>query len=231
MTQELADYLTVEQDALKEYQAKRYEAWKRYTKSIPQTPPDLSYLIVMVPCRNGMMLGDSVAKVYETADHLNRLMRFSISAAGSAPWEARTALCSIVGQRLGVEKFRALFLDADVFIQNALDAANAIRVADANGWNIIAPYRQADSIKSWSVFKHRGHGEDVHVLDEELASMDDYEEVESAGLGFYYGDVYTHYQFYSNTLATEDIHFFRDNDIRPRVAKSVKLFTLKSVYI
>lgn len=188
-------------------------------------------LVVLIPSRNGTGCLDLIVRGYQIAGYLGRHFRPAVIAAGSAPWEARTVGVLAIGQKMGVEKFRALSLDADIYVDDALKAANAIKVADENRWNIIAPYRQADSIKSWSFFKKRQNGEDVHVLDRELEGMKEYEEVDSAGLGFYYGDHFTNYAYHSDTWGTEDVHFFHDNNIKPRVAKSVELKTLKSVYI
>ncbi len=227
-------FYDIQAAAEKQYNAARQAAWDEDLKGVPEPPAELSqYLVCMIPARNGTGCLDLPLMMYQVAALLKRDLRFSVSASGSGPWEGRSVVCLAVGERLGVEKFRGLFLDSDIFIDKADQVADAIRVADENHWNIVAPYRQADSLKSMSVFKKPDalDGADYHIYDKDLAEMEDYAEVDSAGLGFYYGDIYTKYSFYSNAWGTEDVHFFHDNHIRPRVAKNVKLWTLKSVYI
>lgn len=140
---------------------------------------------------------------------------------------ARTKLLSGFNQRYP-KGTRGFMIDSDIMVLNtAEELSSIISFADRNGYNIVGNYRKADGA---NVIKLT----DDHTMTmEEYDKLDNYSEITSnvCGLGFYYGYIPPNYEFHADAHVGEDVYFFRENELHPRLCKTLKLGHMKEVLI
>lgn len=131
---------------------------------------------------------------------------------------AITQLFSNASKILGTDKVRGMIVEDDIYFNNPDKLAEAIKKADENGWNLIAPYRVPDRDNegnlSWLWTISDGEGA---YTDSEIKKLKDYDEVQNGGLGFYYGDIPLDYKFREEgKYKGHDLNFYHDNQIKLR---------------
>lgn len=121
---------------------------------------------------------------------------------------------------------RGLIVEDDIYFKNPDKLAEAIKKADLNDWNFLAPYRQPNGL--WTIMDK----DYKNYTDKTLAELKDWDEIGAGGLGFYYGDIPLDYVFRERDeqLYGHDLVFYKDNRIKLRVV-DLGLKHLKSVLV
>jgi hypothetical protein len=162
----------------------------------------------------------TVATMYAALYCLRRTPTYvQIGALGYA--KSRTLLFRDAYQRYQSAYVRGFLIDDDIRLADQKALEQVIRTADANRWNVVAPYRGKSG--RFSIIKKippRPSGTSTEMITEdELVKIKPYDEVELAGLGFYYGDIPLQYEFHEgNPYTGEDLNFFHDNALHIRLA-------------
>jgi hypothetical protein len=163
----------------------------------------------------------TVATIYSALFCLRKTPHYiQTGALGYA--KARTNLSKEARKAYGTDKVRGFLLDDDVRLLDQKALEKVIKISDQNGWNVVAPYRTKSgrfSIVRTCPPKPSGTVTEM-ITQEDLAKIKPYDEIEMAGLGFYYGDIPLDYEFHEgNPYTGEDLNFFHDNPwIHPRLA-------------
>ena len=109
--------------------------------------------------------------------------------------------------------------------------AQEVRKADQEGYSFVVPYRIRDNTSLLSPTVDTDpvvyHAIPIAVY---FAEWKNYQPADVAGLGFYYGDLPLDYQF-RFTEYGEDMNFFLDNRIKPKVVKTINLFHVKKMLL
>ena len=162
----------------------------------------------------------TIATIYSALFCLRRTPTYiQIGALGYA--KSRTLLFRNAYERFQIPIIRGFLLDDDIRIEDQKRLEQVIQIADKNHWNVVAPYRTKSG--RFSIIKKippRPSGTSTELLtQDELAKIKPYDELELAGLGFYYGDIPLTYVFHEgNPYTGEDLNFFHDNALHIRLA-------------
>lgn len=147
------------------------------------------------------------------------------SRGGFLTW-SRTRLFRDIRNHTSDPVPRALVFDADIDLVSSLEhLVECIEFADKYHYNFVAPYSDADrNILCFmdgrripkAEFKEKYH---------------DWDRIQFAGLGFYYGDI-PNYKFHMEYDSGEDHNFFTENPgLDLRVVPSIKLRHIKEIII
>lgn len=189
-------------------------------------------LPILCPTRSVQgAMAQTVVKLMNTAYLLKRNPLYvQVSCHGYA--FVRNELLKAVKELLPEQKIvRGFMIDDDILIGSEVDELlTAVQIADQNEWNIVAPYRFPEG--HWSLCHPPELGKQHMFTDEEFQQGQPWGQVWGAGLGFYYGDIPLDYEFHSdkNPFDGEDLNFFHDLAIRPRVAP-LELWHAKTVLV
>ena len=105
---------------------------------------------------------------------------------------------------------RGMIIEDDIYFSNPDKLIDAIKTADENNWNIVAPYRVPGGL--WTITDDEGA-----YTDERKNKLKDWDVVKLAGLGFYYGDIPLDYEFTEvGKYQGHDLNFYNDNNIELR---------------
>lgn len=163
----------------------------------------------------------TVATIYSALYCLRKTPHYiQTGALGYA--KARTNLSREAMATYQVKKVRGFLLDDDVRLTDQKALQKVIQIADQKKYNVVAPYRTKSG--RFSIIKKcepKASGTITEMItQQELAAIKPYDEIEMAGLGFYYGDIPLDYEFHEgNPYTGEDLNFFHDNSwIHPRLA-------------
>ena len=146
----------------------------------------------------------------------------------------RSGLSDIITGEKGRRKTRGLWIEDDIglFQVQAEEIARMILTADEHGWNMVTPYATGfrdDQEFNWVYFK-MPHGGEIGrpFTEDEIKALKPYDELDGlAGLGFYYGDIFTDYVWYEGTYNGKDRfglpsysgidwNYFLDNGVKLR---------------
>jgi hypothetical protein len=153
------------------------------------------------------------------------LPQFKSVNQSSVIQETRTQLL------LGIEGRKVLMLDDDIVIHNSVEELiNIFHEADIHGYNIIGNYYDA-----------QGHtvlctaGDEPQKIkrlnNEDLKNVKQYD-IMFGGLGFYYGKTPNKpYKFTFDNGLGEDLNFFMENKLEPRIDLRLKLGHQKSLEV
>lgn len=192
------------------------------------------YLIVLCPSLGHRgAIAMSVLALTHTARNLNReLIYLESNYRGYA--FAMTNLFANTKNFLE-EKFpdsikngnaRVLIIEDDIYFKNPEKLAEAIKKADLNDWNFLAPYYQPNGL--------------LTIMDKDMKNytmetvkgLNDWDEIGGGGLGFFYGTIPLGYVFKERDgeLYGHDLVFYKENKIKLRVV-DLGLKHLKSVLV
>ena len=186
--------------------------------------------LLIIPDKDGRVVAQTLKTVLDT-----------IYIGGHVPAQAtvessvlipnvRTEGFKLLRNALQIENARGFLVDSDIYTAfNADTLIKYVEEADKKHYNFVLPYKQLSG--NYSIFKDKTFTE---LTETELSKMKDWQRIEAAGLGFYYGDLPLSYEFRfgtGNKFVGEDIMFFQDNNLKPRIVKSLKLYHIKSVKI
>lgn len=182
---------------------------------LPKLAPGVRRIPVICPTRDEQgAVARSVAILWNVIFATGNLPCYiHASCVGYA--RVRTESFQEAYRSLGVDITRGFLIDDDILLTDENALYDAVKIADKNKWNIVAPYRT----KSNRVCICDETGEMLTA--EQYAKLGAYAPVPMAGLGFYYGDIPLTYEFHSDgkPFAGEDLNFFYDNPkLQPRVA-------------
>src|SRR5689334_14749346 len=180
----------------------------------PQLREGVKRVPVIVPTRDEQgAVGRSVAVLWNVIFSLGRFPCY-VHASCHGYARVRTDSFKEARKHVDADVVRGFLLDDDILLTNEDALYDAVKTADKNGWNIVAPYRT----------KH-GH---VCLCDEtgtmlsieQFKQLTPYAPIPLAGLGFYYGDIPLTYEFHADgkPFLGEDLNFFYDNKLNVRVA-------------
>lgn len=121
-------------------------------------------------------------------------------------------------------KGRGFLIDYDILMSPLMQVqlASTMQIADEKGWNVVSPYFLPKTEVNNPTYPTAGRSSYFHKAenggkvysDEEMAKLKDWDEVELAGLGFYYGDIDPNYKFREiGTGDSEDFAFILDQNL------------------
>ena len=133
-----------------------------------------------------------------------------------------------------LKKVRGFMIDSDVRIEvNGEFLAEKIKEVDSKNYNVAIPYLSNNY--TLNIFKNKPIPKGLSKIEreefiinptpvsmDEYKKMKDFDKIDSAGLGFYYGDIPLDYEFHFANFgkeAGEDILFFAENGIELRILK------------
>jgi len=139
-----------------------------------------------------------------------------------------------LSEMLKINKTRGFMIDSDIAYISG-NIVEYIKRADKERVSFVAPYR----IIFKGQIKYALSLDGINVIDEEeFKKLNDWQEIKTAGLGFYYGDLPLDYTFRLSGevkkgahITGEDFNFFLDNNIKPRLAKNIVLGHLKQIVL
>ena len=159
---------------------------------MPQTRPGVDKCVVICPTRDEQgAVARSVAILWNVIFATQRLPCY---IHASCVGYARVRTNSFQEARKNVDKdlVRGFLIDDDILLTDENALYEAVRLADRNHWNIVAPYRT----KHGRVCLCDATGEMMTV--QQFAQMAPYAPIPLAGLGFYYGDIPLNYEFHAD---------------------------------
>jgi hypothetical protein len=125
----------------------------------------------------------------------------------------------------GENKLRALWIEDDILIEPDETTVNGIveliTKADQENWNIVAPYYVWDN--RLVIDYHHMSGVPMAYSLEEVRALPKFAEVEMAGLGFYYGDIFCDYEFWEGLSNDLPNHRYTGVDWIYFTEKKIKL--------
>lgn len=130
---------------------------------------------------------------------------------------ARDELTKSLGKN--ITRARGFLVDDDVLVPNIDELLTTIRMADEHNWNVVAPYALAmeegdEQLTSIATYVRTGDEIHTRMLSKaEVNKLKPWDVLETAGLGFYYGDIPLDYTFHSDgkPFQGEDFNFFWDH--------------------
>lgn len=163
----------------------------------------------------------TIATIYSALYSLRKTPHYlQTGALGYAM--SRTKLSREAQQVYQTNRIRGFLIDDDVRLVDQKALQKVIQIADQRKWNVVAPYRsKAGRFSILKKIPPLASGTSTEMLTEaDLAKIKPYDEIELAGLGFYYGDIPLDYEFHEgNPYTGEDLNFFYDNpELHPRLA-------------
>ena len=157
--------------------------------------------------------GVTIATIYG-ALFCQRRTPLYIQNGGLGYAHSRNVLFREARQQLGVKVARGFLLDDDIRIIDQKALEKVLARADANQWNIVAPYRALNGrLSILKTIPPQSNGTSTEMLTEdELHEIHPWDRIQLAGLGFYYGDIPLDYIFHEgNPYVGEDLNFFHEN--------------------
>lgn len=197
--------------------------------------PDI--LIALIPTSEGWGLLETPGKLQMIAQALGKKVFLLDIGDKFGVWRCRKYIVQKTARKLGLsdsDSLRAIFIDSDVSIgapgeiTEITKITEYIKRADSEGESFVIPIKTKDGT---SQLRYRTPNDKLHghyTMEDIQKNMNDWSPVEAAGLGFYYGDLPVGYSwpvdYEPDDETGEDIAFFLNNKIQPRVAKNVKLY-------
>jgi hypothetical protein len=183
--------------------------------AMPKLQSDVQIVPVVCPTRDEQgAVARSVAILWNVIYATRRLPCYiHASCVGYA--RVRTDSFKETQRAVKTTATRGFMIDDDILLTDEDALYDAVKIADRNRWNIVAPYRTKHG--RVCICNEQGHMLTV----EEFAKLGPYAPVPMAGLGFYYGDLPLEYEFHSDgkPFTGEDLNFWYDNPgLKPRVA-------------
>ena len=183
--------------------------------AMPKTRQGVKVVPVICPTRDEQgAVARSVAVLWNVIFATQRLPCY-VHASCFGYDRVRTSSFEEARKYVDSDVVRGFLIDDDILLTSEDALFDAVKIADQNKWNIVAPYRT----KHGKVCVCYETGEMMTV--EQFAKLGPYAEISMAGLGFYYGDIPLSYKFHADgkPFAGEDLNFFYDNpQLKPRVA-------------
>lgn len=183
--------------------------------AMPKTKPGVKVCPVICPTRDEQgAVARSVAVLWNVIFATQRLPCY-VHASCFGYDRVRTNSFEEARKYVDSDNVRGFLIDDDILLTNEDALFDAVKIADQNKWNIVAPYRT----KGGHICVCYETGTMMTV--EQFAKLEPYAEIPMAGLGFYYGDIPLKYKFHADgkPFAGEDLNFFYDNpQLKPRVA-------------
>jgi hypothetical protein len=180
--------------------------------------------IVLIPSTDGKLDISTMINLYDIAFGLDKKPMFVQSQVTSLLF-ARTEIFSVIKKMSGKDKVRGLMLDSDIIIpiNQVKKITEEIIKADKENYNFVLPYPTSNGSSIYDL-----KGEKIIQIDDisEFMKMD---KAYASGLGFYYGDLPLDYKFRTDNNMGEDINFFIDNSISPKVIKEIEILHYKRV--
>jgi hypothetical protein len=162
-------------------------------------------LPVFITTRDGRSIPYSVITVCAAVFRMNRPL---VPFTNHGPGQACSYNSMLRGARkvLGKDKVKALWIEDDIVLMpsehNILGLVELITEADKNDWNIVAPY----FVTPDTYYLDYNHirtdennipiGAPIGYTLEEVKALPKFAEIDIAGLGIFYGDIYLDYEFY-----------------------------------
>lgn len=181
-------------------------------------------LPVLIPTPNGNMPIKTMMSLFQTAYLLKRAIEPFSEAGNLGIPAARTHLFKKTREFYDNQNvIRGLMIDSDIVFDRPDILAEYIEIADKNNWNLVGNYMHRNTNKLENTVYYRDENQAfLPYTIEQYKELDDLSVIESAGLGFYYGDLPLNYKFHSS-FNGEDVNFFDDNKLEIRIMKKLNL--------
>ena len=192
--------------------------YKNVDNKIRFKEDDLNNLFsVLVPSPDGKMDVSTIINLYDVSFGLNKKPMFVQSMATGLLF-ARTEIFSILNNITQKIMIRGLMIDSDIVIpmSSVIDITKRIKQADNENFSFVIPYPIPNGA---SVYVKEKTIRQVNTIEE----LDKMKVCDASGLGFYYGDLPLTYRFRNDNKMGEDINFFLDNDIKPKVFSDIEI--------
>ena len=178
-----------------------------------------------MPTSDEYAVGRTIVRIGSAAAEMQKRPYFDFGI-GTNVCAGRDSVLKVAKEVLGGNSGRILWIDFDIVVNTPPgELAKYLNEAEDKNYNIVAPYRRIDKYSSIS----RTTGEILKW--DEIGTLEQYETISWAGLGFYYGHTPFDYKFHMSGEAGEDYHFFADNKIELRVDKRIVLYHNKRIFI
>ena len=183
--------------------------------AMPKVRPGVKVVPVICPTRDEQgAVARSVAVLWNVIFGTQRLPCY-VHASCYGYDRVRTSSFQEARKYVDADVVRGFLIDDDILLTDEDALFDAVKIADQNHWNIIAPYRTKHN--HICVCDETG----TMLSIEQFSKLGPYANVPMAGLGFYYGDIPLTYSFHADgkPFAGEDLNFFYDNpQLKPKVA-------------
>ena len=197
------------------------------------------YLPMLTPTRDNTMDDQLTLNLISIAQLLQKEY-VRVTATASTIHAARTESFrllhkSIVNQ-LGysdVDTVRGIMTDSDIRWDATENSkiVEEMKKADKENYNFVVPYRIRDDVSILAKTVNTNPQAYHRIpLTQYLTEWENYQECDVGGLGFYYGDLPLKYEFHF-TLYGEDMNFFLDNKIKPKVVNSISISHIKKMML
>lgn len=174
---------------------------------------------VFFPSRDNKAMSATVATILLSIMKEGEQFAF-FTCGGIGQAVAINQMCENARKVLKQTKVRAFWIEDDILIEPTMAVVNKIKnsrqTADQEGYNLVAPYKIANG--RWTYF----HDENKPYSDKEILAMHDFDPVDLAGLGFYYGDIDLSYVWHEgkpnkwSKYGGIDWNYFNDCNIKLR---------------
>jgi hypothetical protein len=196
------------------------------------------YLPMLTPTRDNTMDDQLTLNCISIAQMLKKeYIRVTATASTihAARSEAFRLLKKSIKEQLGydVSNVRGMLVDSDIRWDGSENSriVEEMKKADEGKYNFVLPYRIRDevSILSKTVNTNPQAYHRIPIM-QYLTEWENYKDADVAGLGFYYGDLPLDYVFHFTDYG-EDMNFFLDNNIKPKVVNSINIFHVKKMLL
>lgn len=187
------------------------------------------FRLFLIADKQGKAIANSVKTVLETIYTDKRIPAMYVADGFNAIPLVRGELFKFSAkyfsdyEKKPITKMRGYMLDSDIGTNfMPADLLKIVQEADRKHYNFIIPY--ALPVRT-SVMQKRGK-DYVTIEPEEVKKMKDWQKIDAAGLGFYYGDLPLTYDFHFSNSG-EDLNFFVENKLNLRIITSLSLYHMR----
>lgn len=206
----------------------------------PKKDFNAAYLPLITPTRDNTMDDQLTLNLISVAQKLGKeYVRVTATASTihAARTEGFTMLKLSAYNSLGykdLESARGFMVDSDIRWDGTENdkIAEEARKADEKKYNFVVPYRIKGDV-SILIKTVNTEPQSYHRVSTQqyVSEWENYQECDVAGLGFYYGDLPLNYKFNFDHGYGEDMNFFLDNKVRPKVVNAITIGHIKKMWL
>ena len=179
---------------------------------------------ILIPSTDAKMDISTLINLYDISFGLEKKPMF-VQSQVTALLFARTEIFRILKNMSNKDTMRGLMIDSDILIpiNEVKKITEEIKKADIENYNFVIPYPSSSGSSVYSF------ADGKYKQIDDIGDMRRMETCDASGLGFYYGDLPLSYKFRSDNDIGEDINFFVDNKIKPKIVSNIEILHYKRV--